>query len=73
LHLKNTAFQAYLTSEGKLEFQGQIYDIHTLAAHLKNTKAKRLNGFMYWEAKRGESKILLNEIREEYRKSLPLA
>ncbi|RDU58736.1 site-specific DNA-methyltransferase, partial [Helicobacter sp. MIT 14-3879] len=32
LHLKNTAFQAYLTSEGKLEFQGQIYDIHTLAA-----------------------------------------
>ncbi|RDU59299.1 site-specific DNA-methyltransferase, partial [Helicobacter marmotae] len=70
LYLKNTLIQAYLTNEGKLEFGGQIYDIHTLAAQLKKAKAERLNGFVYWEASRGDSRILLNDIREEYRRNV---
>lgn len=70
VYLKNTNFEAKLTKEGKLEFEEQIYDIHTLAAQLKKTKAQRLNGFVYWEIQRGDSRILLSDIREEYRASL---
>lgn len=70
VYLKNTSFEAKLTKEGKLEFEEQIYDIHTLAARLKKAKAQRLNGFMYWEIQREDSYIFLDKIREEYRKSL---
>lgn len=70
LYLKNTLIQACLTSDGKLEFEGKIYDIHTLAAQLKKAKAKRLNGFVYWEASRGELRISLNELREKYRRNV---
>lgn len=70
LYLKNTCFEATLTQEGKLIFEGQIYDMHTLAAQLKNAKANRLNGFMYWEVHRNDSYILLHRIREEYRQVL---
>lgn len=69
-YLKNTLIQACLTSDGKLEFEGKIYDIHTLAAQLKKAKAKRLNGFKYWEVKREDGRILLNNIREEYRRGV---
>ncbi|WP_233707704.1 site-specific DNA-methyltransferase [Helicobacter aurati] len=67
LSLKSTAFEATLTDEGKLEFEGGIYDIHSLAAYLKKAKAKRLNGFVYWEVKRGDGRILLRDIREKCR------
>lgn len=69
IYLKNTALQAALTSDGKLDFEGKMYDIHTLAAQLRKAKAERLNGFMYWEVVRGEKRILLNDIREHYRSS----
>lgn len=69
LYLKNTALQAALAPDGKLDFEGKMYDIHTLAAQLRKAKAERLNGFMYWEVVRGEKRILLNDIREHYRSS----
>ncbi|WP_066389591.1 DNA-methyltransferase [Helicobacter himalayensis] len=70
VYLNNTSFEAKLTSAGRLEFEEEIYDIHTLSARLKNTKAERLNGFRYWKVRRGDSYIFLDKIREEYRKSL---
>lgn len=68
-YLKDTPFRASLTNAGKLKFDGQLYDMHALAARLKRARAERLNGFMYWEVKRGDSHILLNNIRERYRNS----
>lgn len=67
LHLKNTSFSAFLTESGKLEYDGNIYDIHTLAALLKSVKAKRLNGFDYWLVERNGKQILLDNVRNEYR------
>lgn len=71
-YLKNTPFWASLTDMGKLEFDGQIYDMHALAARLKGARAERLNGFMYWEVQRRNSKVLLHDIREQYRSSLEI-
>lgn len=71
-YLKDTPFWASLTDMGKLEFEGQIYDMHALAARLKGARAERLNGFMYWEVKRGDSQILLNNIREQHRSSFEI-
>lgn len=66
---------ATLTKDGKLEYNGEVYDIHTLCAKLKGVKAQRLNGFLWWEVVRldsngNESKILLDLLRESYRKKI---
>lgn len=66
-HLKNTPFTASLTENGKLNYDGNIYDIHTLAATLKSVKAKRLNGFNYWLVERDGHLISLDHIRDTYR------
>ena len=63
---------ANLTKDGKLEYNGEVYDIHSLCAKLKGVKAQRLNGFLWWEVVRldsngNESKILLDLLREKYR------
>lgn len=71
-YLKNSEVSASLTSEGKLLWQGKSYDIHTLCAKLKGTKAERLNGFRFWEVVRKNKRILLESIRESYRKALVL-
>ncbi|MCI6641736.1 MULTISPECIES: site-specific DNA-methyltransferase [Campylobacter] len=66
-YLKNTNLNATLNKDAKLEYNGKIYDIHTLAAILKNSKAKRLNGFNYWEVLRNRKKISIATIRENFR------
>ncbi|MBR5940094.1 MAG: hypothetical protein IKZ88_02455, partial [Neisseriaceae bacterium] len=62
-----TNFSSFLTASGKLEYDGNFYDIHTLAALLKSVKAKRLNGFDYWLVERNGKQILLDNVRNEYR------
>ena len=69
-YLKNSDKFAILQSNGKLEFNGEIYDMHSLAATLKKTKAKRLNGFEYWFVMRDERLVKISQIREEYRKNI---
>ncbi len=66
-YLKNTNLNATLNKDVKLEYNGKIYDIHTLAAILKNSKSKRLNGFNYWEVLRNQKKISIAAIRENFR------
>ena len=66
-YLKNSPFFAILTKNGKLEYNGEIYDIHTLAATLKSVKAKRLNGFDYWFVKRDKNLVGIDKVRENFR------
>lgn len=68
VYLKKTSIYATLKREGKLAYKGHSYDIHTLTARLKQSKAQRLNGFMYWEVEcEGNKRVVLDEIREQYR------
>lgn len=70
IYIKGAESSATLNANGKAEFEGKIYDIHALCAKLKGVKAKRLNGFLFWEVKRAESKsgrILLDSLRKIYR------
>ena len=66
-YLKNSDKFDILQSNGKLEFNGEIYDMHSLAAKIKNVRANRLNGFNYWFVKRNENLVGIKEIRENFR------
>ena len=69
-YLKNSDKTANLMEDGKLFFDDKIYDMHTLAAKIKNVKASRLNGFNYWQVIRNEKRISIDEVRNLYRSSL---
>lgn len=69
-YLKNSDKFAILKDDGKLEFNGEIYDMHTLATKFKNVKSTRLNGFKFWEVLRGDNFVLIDKIRENYRQNL---
>lgn len=71
-YLKNSDKFAILQSNGKLKYNGEIYDMHSLAAKIKNVKANRLNGFDYWFVKRNENLVGIKEIRENYRREIAL-
>ncbi|MGX2983101.1 DNA-methyltransferase [Helicobacter sp. 23-1045] len=43
---------ANLTANGRAQYNGEIFDIHSLCAKLKGVKAQRLNGFLWWEVVR---------------------
>ncbi|MGX3097629.1 DNA methyltransferase [Helicobacter sp. 23-1046] len=73
LYIKGSDKSANLTANGRLEYNGEIFDIHSLCAKLKGVKAERLNGFLWWEVLRPESngkdkRILLDNLRELCRK-----
>ena len=61
---------ATLNQDGKLKYQGVVIDMHSCAATAKGVKAKRINGFDYWYVMRGDQRIPIREVREEYRKSI---
>lgn len=67
VYLKNTNLFALLESSGRLKYEGQSYDMHTLCARLKGVKAEKLNGYHFWSVKREGGLVLLGEIREKYR------
>lgn len=69
-YLKNSTSSATLTADGKLKFGDEVFDIHTLAAKLKNAKAARLNGFTQWQLVRKGGKVFLDDVRTLYRKGL---
>ena len=56
-----------LTNKGKLVKDGENeVDIHSSIATIKGTKAKRLNGWDYWQVKRDNEFILIDVIRKQY-------
>lgn len=67
LFLRNTNISASLTSHGKVKYENNTYDIHSLCAKLKRVRAKRLNGFDWWYVLRENKKVLLREVREKAR------
>lgn len=69
-YLKNSNEFAELTADGKLIYQAQIYDMHTLSAKIKAVKAERLNGFKWWQVERNGLRIGISDVRENYRNSL---
>ena len=69
-YLKNTNEFAILKNGAKLEFNGEFYDIHSLAAKLKNSSSQRLNGFKFWQVKRDDKFILLDDVRQNFREKI---
>ncbi|MBR8461828.1 site-specific DNA-methyltransferase [Campylobacter sp. faydin G-105] len=69
-YLKNSDFIAILNNDGRLTYKGEIYDMHTLSAKLKNSKSDRLNGFKFWCVMRENRLVLIDKIRENYRLNL---
>ena len=75
LYIKGSDKNANLTANGRVEYNGEFFDIHSLCAKLKGVKAERLNGFLWWEVVRLDSKgnevrILLDKMRESYREQM---
>ena len=61
---------ATLRKDGKLDFEGEILDMHTLAARARGAKATRLNGFEVWQVKREGELVPIKAIRADFRKGL---
>ncbi len=56
-----------LTKDGKGENNNlETVDIHSGIAKIKNTKSKRLNGWKYWEVKRDNVFVCIDNIRQKY-------
>ncbi len=69
-YLKDGSPAATLCRNGKLNYKGEMMDMHSCAAIAKHAKAKRLNGFLHWFVKRGNDLMSIAEIREKYRETL---
>ncbi len=69
-YLKDGRECAKLLPDGKLDYHGDILDIHTCAARAKNLRAQRVNGFDFWHVKRNNQLVSIAAIRENYRASL---
>lgn len=72
-YLKNSHENAVLLDNGKLLYQNEIYDMHTLAAKIKAVKASRVNGFDYWQVERNQQRVSIDDVRSQYRKNLQAA
>jgi len=60
-----------LQSNGKiLNPNNQIVDIHSSIALLKNSSSTRLNGWDYWQVKRNDKLVPINDIRQQYIKEV---
>ena len=70
-YLKDGKAYAKLNSDGKLLFEGEIIDMHSCAAKVKNLKAKRVNGFEFWYVVRENELVSINLLRENYRQKFP--
>lgn len=66
---KNGEPVAKLCADGKLEYNGEILDMHTCCAVARQVKANRLNGFDYWYVIRENKPVAIADLREEYRKT----
>jgi len=66
---KNGEPVAKLCADGKLEYNGEILDMHTCCALARKVKANRLNGFDYWYVIRENKPVSIADVREQYRKA----
>lgn len=68
-YLYNKSKYAVLKADGKLEYEGEIIDMHTAVAKARGARAGRLNGFDYWYVERDNELKSINDVRSEYRAS----
>lgn len=69
MYLKNSDKYVILLQNGRVKLpDGEQADIHSAAAILSNRNASRLNGFDYWYVERDNKNVLIDEIRNNYRK-----
>lgn len=61
---------AALDADGKLTFEDGRWDMHTLAAKARGSKASHLNGFDVWHVKRDGELVPISDVRERYREEL---
>lgn len=68
LYTSSGAGKAELLQDGRIKLpDGQMVDIHTGAALIKQSRADRLNGFNVWYARRGDKLVGIDAIREKAR------
>lgn len=67
--LKDGSRVATLEGNGKLNYGGNIIDMHSCAALARKVKAKRLNGFDVWYVEREKKLVSIDVIREKYREN----
>lgn len=67
--LKDGSKVATLERNGKLNYDGNIIDMHSCAALARKVKAKRLNGFDVWYVEREKKLVNIDVIRERYREN----
>jgi site-specific DNA-methyltransferase (adenine-specific) len=70
VYFKQSVSHAVLLASGKLEINKKTYSIHEGASVLGNLKSERVNGFDHLTVVRDGKKVLLSEIRENYRTQL---
>jgi site-specific DNA-methyltransferase (adenine-specific) len=68
--VKNSKEFASLRADGKLDYNGNAYDIHTCAALIKGVKADRLNGFDHWFIRKPDGDVSLSDLREQMRSKI---
>ncbi len=68
-YFREGAAVASLLKDGKLDYQGKAMDMHSCAAAARGVKANRLNGFDYWYVLRGDERVSIADVREQYRES----
>ena len=68
--LKDGTRCAQLLEDGRVLWQGKVLDMHTCAALVRDSKARRLNGFDVWYVEREDQLVSIAAIREAYRRSL---
>jgi len=70
-YIKNDSSpKAELLSNGKLNFNNKVIDIHSCAALVKGSNSQRLNGFDVWYVLRDHNLKSISIIRDEYRLTL---
>lgn len=67
-YLKDFTEGGKLQPDGKLLYDGKIMDMHSCAALVKGSRAKRLNGFKVWYVLRNDGLVNIDAVRESYRK-----
>ena len=67
-YLKDFTEGGKLQPDGKLLYDGRIMDMHSCAALVKGSRAKRLNGFKVWYVLRNDGLVNIDAVRESYRK-----
>lgn len=67
-YLKDFTEGGKLLPDGKLLYDGKIMDMHSCAALVKGSRAKRLNGFKVWYVLRNDGLVNIDAVRESYRK-----